>query len=145
MEKNKILSLLRLSMSFIFLWAFFDKTFGLGFATTVEKAWINGGSPTYGFLTHAVKGPFVDFFHAIAGNVIVDWMFMLGLLFVGVTLLFNRFIRLGCLAGSIMLFSMYLSLLLPENNPILDDHVIYILVLALIAEWDYRKNIVEKK
>lgn len=145
MEKNNILSLLRLSMSFIFLWAFFDKTFGLGFATTVEKAWINGGSPTYGFLTYAVRGPFVDFFNAIAGHVIVDWMFMLGLLFVGSTLLFNRFIRLGCLAGSLMLFSMYLALLLPENNPILDDHIVYILVLALIAQNDYIKNKVDKK
>ena len=62
----------------------------------------------------------------------VDWFFMLGLLFVGLTLVFNKFVKWGCVAGSGMLFLMYLSLLLPENNPIIDDHIIYILVLLLI-------------
>ena len=32
-----------------------------------------------------------------------------------------------------MLFFMYLALLLPENNPVVDEHIVYILVLALIA------------
>ncbi len=134
MNKEKIITiLLRLSMGFIFLWAFFDKVFGLGFATTAEKAWINGGSPTYGFLKFAVKGPFSDIFHNLAGIAIVDWLFMLGLLFVGITLLSNKYIKWGCLAGSVMLLLMYLALLLPENNPIIDDHIVYILVLALIG------------
>lgn len=134
MNKQKIvLILLRLSMSFIFLWAFFDKVFGLGFSTTTAKAWINGGSPTAGFLANAVKGPFADIFHSLAGIAVVDWLFMLGLLFVGLTLLFNKYVKWGCLAGSLMLFFMYLALLLPTNNPIVDDHIIYILVLALLA------------
>ena len=91
MKKEKIVMvLLRLSMGFIFIWAFFDKVFGLGFATTAEKAWINGASPTLGFLKFAVKGPFADIFHNLAGIAIVDWLFMLGLLFVGLTLIFNR-------------------------------------------------------
>ena len=52
MNKQKIVFvMLRLAMGFIFLWAFFDKVFGLGFATTSEQAWINGGSPTSVFLT----------------------------------------------------------------------------------------------
>lgn len=123
-------------MGFIFLWAFLDKVFGLGFATIAAKAWINGGSPTSGFLSFAVKGPFSEIFHSLSGLVVVDWLFMLGLLFVGVTLMFNRYVKLGCLAGSLMLFLMYLALLLPENNPIIDDHIIYILVLALMATKD---------
>lgn len=129
----KVYTALRLSMGFIFLWAFLDKTFGLGFATVSEKAWTNGGSPTYGFLTHAVKGPFAEFFTSLAGNNLVDWLFMLGLLGVGVTLLVNRFVILGALAGSAMLLLMYLAVLPPENNPLIDDHIVYILVLALIA------------
>lgn len=134
MNKQKIVFvLLRYSMSFIFLWAFFDKTFGLGFATTVEKAWVNGNSPTAGFLTNAVQGPFTDFFHSLAGVAVVDWMFMLGLLFVGSTLFFNKFVKWGCLAGGAMMFLMYLALLWPANNPIIDEHIIYILVLTLIA------------
>lgn len=134
MNKEKIVTAaLRYAMSFVFLWAFFDKVFGLGFATTAAKAWINGGSPTTGFLAFAVKGPFAEYFKLLSGVAAVDWLFMLGLLFVGLTLALNKYVKWGCLAGSLMLFSMYLALLLPENNPIIDDHIIYILVLALIA------------
>lgn len=120
-------------MSFIFLWAFIDKTLGLGFATAPEKSWLQGGSPTYGFLTHATKGPFADFFASLAGVPIVDWLFMLGLLFVGLTLLLNRFVTLGALAGSVMMLLMWLAVLPPENNPIVDEHIVYILVLVLLA------------
>lgn len=124
---------LRLSMSFIFLWAFLDKLFGLGFATKSASAWINGGSPTLGFLKFAAKGPYVEFFNSLAGQVWVDWVFMAGLLFVGLTLLLNKYLKWGAVAGSIMLALMYVALLLPENNPIIDDHIIYILVLIILA------------
>ncbi len=134
MEKEKIITtVLRFVMGFIFLWGFFDKVFGLGFSTTTEQAWINGGSPTYSFLTYAVTGPFINIFHSLAGLVFVDWLFMLGLLFVGLTLIFNKFIKWGCLAGCLMFLLMYLSLLLPESNPIISEHIVYILVLMLIA------------
>src|ERR1044072_1320309 len=42
---------LRLLTGFAFLWAFLDKTFGLGYATPSGKGWIDGGSPTKGFLS----------------------------------------------------------------------------------------------
>ena len=124
---------LRFVMSFIFLWAFFDKLLGLGFATTSEKAWIHGGSPTTGFLAGAVKGPFVDIFHGLSGIAVVDWLFMLGLLFIGLTLLFNKYVTWGALAGIVMMVLMWLALLFPENNPIIDEHIVYALVLALLA------------
>jgi thiosulfate dehydrogenase [quinone] large subunit len=107
----------RVSMGLIFIWAFFDKLYGLGFATCrdsatsvvsymCDKAWINGGSPTFGFLTYGVHGPFASFYNSIAGSVLVEWLFMLGLLFVGFTLTFGIMIRLGSLAGSLMLLLM---------------------------------------
>lgn len=133
MKTSHIWTALRLCLGFVFLWAFFDKTFGLGFATKSAGAWIAGGSPTAGFLGHAVRGPFADIFHSLAGVALVDWLFMLGLLFVGVTLMANRYVKWGALAGSVMLFLMYLALVLPENNPILDEHIIYILVLMLLG------------
>ncbi len=134
MNKQKIVYMvLRFVMGFIFLWAFFDKIFGLGFSTTPDKSWINGVSPTAGFLSFATKGPFTGIFHALAGVAIVDWLFMLGLLFIGLTLVFNKYIKWGCIAGCVMLFFMYLSLMLPANNPIIDEHIVYILVLILIA------------
>lgn len=43
---RKVLAALRLTTGFIFLWAFLDKLFGLGFSTPSERAWINGGKPS---------------------------------------------------------------------------------------------------
>lgn len=120
-------------MSLIFLWAFVDKVFGFGFATVAGKAWINGISPTAGFLGFATKGPLATVFHSLAGVAVIDWLFMLGLLFIGLTLLTNKFIKWGCIAGMFMMLLMYLSLLFPVNNPIIDEHIVYILVFALIA------------
>ena len=134
MKKEKLVILLiRLAMGFVFMWAFFDKVFGLGFATSAKNAWINGVSPTYGFLKMATRGPFVEIFHNLAGLAIVDWLFMLGLLFVGLTLIFNKFIKWGCITGIIMMTLIYLASLFPVNNPIVDEHIIYILVLWLIT------------
>ncbi|MDO8590241.1 MAG: hypothetical protein Q7R69_03135 [bacterium] len=134
MKKKKIVWLaLRLSMGLIFLWAFVDKLFGLGFATTSEKAWINGGSPTSGFLMNATRGPLAEFFKGLSGMPVVDWLFMLGLLSVGLTLLLNRKVVWGALAGSLMFLLMYLAAFPPANHPLLDEHIVYILVLALLA------------
>ena len=120
-------------MGFIFLWAFLDKAFGLGYATESADAWIHGGSPTMGFLSFATKGPFAELFHNLAGVAVVDWLFMLGLLVVGAALIFNKYIKWAAIAGSAMLLLMYLAVLPPENNPIIDDHIVYILVLAALA------------
>ena len=51
----------RVSLGWIFLWAFLDKLFGLGHETKSAQAWIHGGSPTYGFLAKGAKGPIADF------------------------------------------------------------------------------------
>ena len=124
---------LRLAMGLIFLWAFVDKLLGLGFATKSENAWINGGSPTSGFLLNATRGPLEVLFKGLAGIAIVDWLFMLGLLGVGLTVTFNKYLKWGALAGSVMLLLMYLAVFPPANNPFIDDHLIYILVLVVLA------------
>jgi thiosulfate dehydrogenase (quinone) large subunit len=64
----KALAVLRISTGFVFLWAFLDKTFGLGYATPSARSWINGGSPTRGFLSSVDVGPFQGAFHSIAGT-----------------------------------------------------------------------------
>ena len=133
----------RIGLGLIFLWAFFDKLLALGFATGRAEdgsidflgpaAWVNGGSPTYGFLTYATKGPLAGFFQSLAGQAWVDWLFMLGLLGIGVALTFGVAVRLGAGAGIVMLMLMWLAVLPPTYNPILDDHIIYSLVLAGLA------------
>src|SRR3954451_17740966 len=75
----KALAVLRIAVGFVFLWAFFDKTFGLGYATPAARAWVNGGSPTKGFLSAVHAGPFQSTFHSMAGSGWADWLFMLGL------------------------------------------------------------------
>lgn len=140
MKTRNIFNILRVAMSFIFLWAFVDKLFGFGLATKPENAWINGGSPTAGFLANAVQGPFASFFNSLSGLEIIDWLFMLGLLFIGLTFLFNKYVKYGAIAGMIMMALMYLALLFPENNPLVDDHLIYLLVFALFFSRDTAGN-----
>ena len=60
----KFLAVFRVVLGFEFLWAFLDKTFGLGYATPAARAWINGGSPTKGFLSRVAVDPFEETFHA---------------------------------------------------------------------------------
>ncbi|MDP3989192.1 MAG: hypothetical protein Q8P93_03080 [bacterium] len=133
-------ALLRISLGWIFLWAFFDKVFGFGFATCRDKvlgtvqygcsaSWIEGGSPTYGFLSNATKGPFVDFFQLLAGSAVVDFLFMFGLLGIGISLLLGIVVRIGATAGILMMMLMYLSVLPPGNNPFMDDHIVYAIAL----------------
>nr|WP_245530223.1 hypothetical protein [Brachybacterium faecium] len=51
-----VLGIARLMVGFTFLWAFLDKTFGLNFSTPAEGSWLNGGSPTAGFLGGSIAG-----------------------------------------------------------------------------------------
>ena len=132
-KTNFVWVLLRLVMGWTMLWAFIDKLLGLGFATKPERAWINGGSPTTGFLKNAVQGPFAEFFHSLAGNPFVDWLFMLGLLGVGVGFLLGIAMRFSGYVGALMMALMYVALIQPINNPITDDHIINVLVFLLLG------------
>lgn len=121
----------RIMIGLVFLWAFLDKTFGLGMATPSERAWLSGGSPTTGYLK-GLEGVFASFFNGLAGNMLVDWLFMLGLLGVGVGLTLGIAMRISIIAGSAMLFLMWLAALPISTNPLIDDHVIYIAILVFM-------------
>lgn len=125
--------LLRLSFGWVFLWAFFDKLFGLGYATAAEDAWLEGGSPTFGFLNFATKGPFAEFYQGIAGNAVVDWMFMLGLLGIGAALILGIGARIAGYSSIVILLAMFSAVILPEHNPVLDEHVIYAITLGALT------------
>lgn len=138
-EKN-VWGVLRILMGFTFLWPFFDKMFGLGFATCRDaktlivsagcaKAWLNGGSPTEGFLKFGTRGPLSEFYQGLAGNTAVEYLFMLGLLLIGLALIFGIGVRIASISGIAMFLLMYSAALMPENNPVLDDHIIYSVVL----------------
>jgi thiosulfate dehydrogenase [quinone] large subunit len=132
------------AIGFTFLWAFLDKTFGLGYATTSERAWLNGGSPTYGFLSNVSVGPFESMFNSWAGAAWADWLFMLGLLGIGVAVIAGVALRIAAISGTIMMLLMWaaewplartLSTGEPSmsTNPLVDYHIIYALVLIALA------------
>jgi thiosulfate dehydrogenase [quinone] large subunit len=135
-------AVLRIMLGFVFSWAFLDKTFGLGVSTCsgqsvgCSSAWIHGGSPTSGFLSHATSGPFADFYQNLAGHWWVDSLFMLGLLIIGVGLLLGLWVRVASFVGIAMLLLMWSALLWPANAPGIDEHIIYALVLFGVALTD---------
>lgn len=124
--------LTRLCLGWTFLWPFLDKTFGLGHETASADAWIEGGSPTTGFLAGAT-GPFAGIYHDISGAAWADWGFMLGLLLIGVALLAGIGMRIAAVSGAVLLVLMWTAVLPPANNPFMDDHIIYALVLLGLA------------
>ena len=126
------LAVARILIGFVFLWAFLDKLFGLGHSTVAGKSWLDGVSPTYGFLSHAA-GPFGDVFHSMAGVSVFDWLFMLGLLGIGVALILGVAVRLATALGGLLLLLMWAASLPIATNPIIDDHLIYIAILAVIG------------
>lgn len=128
-----LLAVTRLGLGFVFIWAFLDKTFGLGRATPAEGAWIDGGSPTEGFLTNAATGPFTDFYHGIAGDAWANWLFMIGLAGIGVALILGVAMRIAAVAGALLMVMMWTVVLPPANNPVVDDHLVYAVLFVLLA------------
>ena len=124
-----IWAVVRMSLGSLFLWAFLDKLFGLGFATSPDKAWLAGASPTAGYLGFSVTGPLSSFYKNLAGNPVADWLFMLGLLGLGLALILGIAMRIASYSGALLMLLLWSSRLPPENNPILDEHIIYALLL----------------
>jgi len=108
---------IRLSLGWIFLWAFLDKLFGLGHETAANDAWVNGGHPTLGFLRFGTKGLFADFYRSFAGGAWADWLFMAALAGIGIALVAGIAMRLAAAAGVVLLVSMWTAVLPPANNP----------------------------
>lgn len=115
--------LLRLSMGFIFIWAGFDKLitdFSAG-----------------GFLANASKGPLKDLFvnmgQSQAALDVVDPLVVYGQILIGFSLVLGVFTRFGLLMGATQMFLFYVVQLWPEFNPFMDEHIVYILIMALLG------------
>jgi thiosulfate dehydrogenase [quinone] large subunit len=140
----RALAVLRIATGFVFLWAFLDKLLGLGYATPSAGAWIHGGSPTKGFLSHVAGGPLQGLMHSMAGTWWADGLFMAGLLAIGVAAVLGIALRAAAVAGTVLMGLMWLAEFPPamstsdgqpsgSSNPIVDYHVIYALVLLVSA------------
>jgi len=140
----KAAAVVRVATGFVFLWAFLDKTFGWHYATGSGKGWIDGGSPTKGFLSGVQAGPLQSFFHDIAGKGWADALFMLGLLGIGLALAGGVALRLTAVAGTVLMAMMWAAEWPPaqhlstgaptmSSNPFMDYHVLYAAVMVLMA------------
>ncbi|HEX7304981.1 DoxX family membrane protein [Lentzea sp.] len=138
------LAVLRIATGLLFLWAFFDKAFGLGYATQDKNAWFSGGSPTKGFLGRVDVGPFQSMFRDWAGAWWADMLFMVGLLAIGVALVLGIGLRVAAAAGTLMMLLMWAAEWPPaqhnsageatmSTNPVIDYHVVYAIVLIVLA------------
>ncbi|AKU18368.1 hypothetical protein [Luteipulveratus mongoliensis] len=135
---------LRIAVGLVFLWTFLDKLLALGYSTgrnpetdVVDrfgpKAWIHGNSPTKGFLSQGTDSPFSSAYESMAGVSIFDWLFMLGMGGVGVAVILGVATRIATISGVLLMLSLRLALLVPETNPIVDQHVVYGLLLVGLA------------
>lgn len=139
----RAVAVLRIGFGLTFLWAFADKLFALGFHTGYDQtgtldrfgdaAWINGGSPTEGFLTFGADGPFKSFYNNIAGAAWADTLFMLALLGIGLALTLGVAMRLAAGSGALLYVMMWTVVLPPENNPVIDDHLLSAITLVVLA------------
>jgi len=137
------LAVLRIGFGLTFLWAFVDKLLALGFSTgrgdtgVVDRfgpaAWINGGSPTEGFLKFGADGPFKGFYNSIGGAAWADWAFMLGLLGIGLALTLGIGIRIAAAAGAVLYVMMWTVALPPANNPVLDEHLLGAVTMVVLG------------
>ncbi|MFC7492202.1 MULTISPECIES: hypothetical protein [unclassified Knoellia] len=134
----------RLALGWVFLWAFLDKLLALGFSTGRDAetnvvdtfgpaAWVNEGSPTLGFLKLGTKGPLAEFYQGFAGASWANWLFMIGLASIGAALMLGVAMRIAAGSGVLMLVMMWSAVLPPDNNPFMDDHLVYAIVLVLLA------------
>ena len=140
---RRAVAALRISFGLTFLWAFVDKLFALGFHTGYDQtgtldrfgdaAWINGGSPTEGFLAFGADGPFKSFYNSIAGDAWADWLFMAGLLSIGLALTLGIGMRIACASGAALYLMMWTVVLPPENNPVIDEHILGAISLIALA------------
>jgi thiosulfate dehydrogenase (quinone) large subunit len=143
---RRALGALRIGFGVTFLWAFFDKLLALGYATGVNPetgavdrfgpdAWVNGGSPTFGFLTFGVPedNPFRGFFNGIAGDTWTNWLFMLALLGIGLALTFGVGMRIAAASGAVLYLMMWVASMPLENNPVVDDHFLGALTMVVLA------------
>lgn len=121
--RNWAVFALRLGLGWVFLWS------GGRFLYT---SLTSGGSITSGFLQFATFGPFAGFFQSLAGNPVVDALFVWGLFLAGLGLVLGALTRVAAAGGATLMLLIYLSAWPPEHNPVVDDHIVYVLAAILL-------------
>src|SRR3989344_4629419 len=104
---------------------------GLVFLVPGIKDVTTPGWSASGFLMNAAKGPFLEFYQSLAGNIAVDVLVSWGLLLIGLALLLGIAVRFASVSGIIMMVLFYFASFPPEHS-IIEEHIIYIAALFVL-------------
>lgn len=116
--------LLRLGIGWVLFYAGWSKV--VTFFTGADN-WTAAG-----FLSH-LEGPFAGFYSSMAGNALVDYLNAYGLLLIGVAIFLGVLVRWAAFWGIVIMLLYWLAEFPPEHAFVIDDHVVYALVLLLLA------------
>ncbi|SDJ34077.1 thiosulfate dehydrogenase [quinone] large subunit [Frankineae bacterium MT45] len=154
---------MRISLGFVYLWAFISQGFGITysnqatpapgssptapadygwhFAVDSSKGWISSGfkaSPTSGFVS-SLHGPLAFIPQHLATG-IDDFGWMLALAGLGIALMFGVFSTIAGWGGLILNLLIWLSSFPPSTNPLIDaEHVTFALAIFLMM-WIQASN-----
>ncbi len=118
------LFLLRLGIGWVFFYAGWSKVVTF---FTDAKDWTAAG-----FLGN-LEGTFADLFSGMAGSTFVDYLNAYGLLLIGIAIILGVLVRWSALWGAAMMLLYWLASFPPEHAYVIDDHIVYALVLVLLA------------
>lgn len=133
MEKQQkiVLTLLRVAMGWLFLYAGITKIF--------DPAWSAAG-----YLTNASS--FASFYNWLALPANIGWINFVnewGLTLIGIALILGVFVRWASYAGIVLMVLYWLPVLnfpyVGDHSYIVDEHVIYVLALAVLAYFNAGK------
>lgn len=108
---------LRISLGWLFLYSGFEK--------------LTNGFSAAGYLSH-LNGPFAALFAPLAGNPVVDLLVVWGELLIGFALVLGILVRFASFWGIVMMLLFYFSGYPFEHSFIVNDHIIYALVLLCL-------------
>lgn len=124
------LAVVRMMIALMLLWTFFDNLIGLGYSTPSGEGMIDGGSPSESIMFF--EGTFSALFEPLAGSIVTDILLMAAFLFIGGALLLGIGMKITTAVGVFFFALLYLISFPNANNPLLDEHLVYIFALVAI-------------
>ena len=131
----------RISLGWVFLWAFLDKAFGLAPGDRGGERLGQRRRPTKGFLSLRRHRP-------VRGHLQGHRRRHLGRLAVhdrsagiGVALILGIAMRIAAATGALLIVLKWTAVLPPENNLFMDDHLIYATVLHRSGRGERRRHL----
>lgn len=130
-----MLGVLRIALGWLLFWAGLDKIFGLGLSTQSGQGIVDGASATEGYLQFGINpdGPAYDLLSSLAGNPILDVLYLAATVGAGLALMLGVVVRVAAIGGGALMLMLWLSSLPLEFNPFMDQHFFYVLVAITVA------------